>query len=56
MTSTNAPARYKPDGNGGGTIDIVAVRGNLTSGTLGESDVQTSCGHHTSAPTSATSW
>jgi hypothetical protein len=56
MTSPNAPARYKPDGNGGGTVNIVTVRGNFTSGTLGESDVQTSCGQHGSAPASPTAW
>jgi predicted CxxxxCH...CXXCH cytochrome family protein len=47
LTGPNAPARYKPDGNGGGTVDITGVN-RPTSGTIGENDCYTNCGHHNS--------
>jgi hypothetical protein len=48
LTGTNAPARYKPDGNGGGTVDLNGAS-RPASGTIGSSNCySTSCSEHRS--------
>ncbi|KAF0220977.1 MAG: cytochrome c family [Geobacteraceae bacterium] len=52
LTGTNAPARYKPNGNGGGTF-YMNGGSRPASGTMGESNCQTAsgCTQHTATGT-----
>ena len=46
-TSTaGLPARYKPDGNGGGTVSITQFKKATTPGSYSQSNCNTSCGGH----------
>ncbi len=55
LTGANAPARYKPDGNGGGTVGIVGVVRPAT-GTIGESNCNSTSACNSHGATGYIAW